>query len=55
MVSTNDVSVFLLRHHLKGLRNENLYSVQEVMRASEPAAEKFNNVCGGFPNVTIFT
>ena len=55
MISTNDLSMFLLHHHLNGLGNENLRRVQEVMRASEPAAEKFKNVCEDFPNLSILT
>ena len=55
MISTNALSVFLLHHHLNGLRNKNLRSVQEVMRASEPAADKFKKVCEDFPNLAILT
>ena len=55
MISTNDLSVFLLHHHINRLRNKNLRSVQEVMRASEPAADEFNNVCEDFPNIAILT
>ena len=29
--------------------------VQEVMHASEPAADKFKNVCEDFPNLAILT
>ena len=55
MISTNSLSVFLLHHHLNGLGNKNLRSIQDVMRASEPAAEKFKRVCEGFPNLAILT
>ena len=55
MISTNTLSVFLLHHHLNGLGKENLCSVQEVMRASEPASDKFKNVCEDFPNLAILT
>ena len=55
MISTNALSVFLLHHHLNGLGNENLRLVQEVMRASKPAADKFKNVCEDFPNLAILT
>ena len=53
MISTNALSVFLLHHHINGLGNENLHSVQEVMRASEPAADKFRKVCEDFLNLAI--
>ena len=55
MISTNALSVFILHHHLNGLGNENIRSVQEVMRASEPAVDKFKNVCKDFPNLAILT
>ena len=55
MISTNSLSVFLLHHHLNGLKNENLCLVQEVMRVSEPVADKFNNVYGDFLNLAIPT
>ena len=55
MISSNALSVFLLRHPLNWLRNENLRSVQEVMRASKTAADKYKNVCEDFPNIVTFT
>ena len=55
MIYTNASSVFLLRHHLNGLGNENIRSLQEVMRASEPAADKYKNVCEDSPNLSILT
>ena len=55
MISTNVLSVFLLHHHLNGLGNKNLRSFQEVIHASEPAAEKYKNVCEDFPNLAILT
>ena len=44
MIYFNDLSVFFLHHPLNGLGNENLRSVEEVMRASKPAADKYKNV-----------
>ena len=55
MISTNTLSVFLLHHHLNRLGNKNLRSVQEVMPASEPAADKFKNICEDFTNLAILT
>ena len=55
MIYTNALSVFLFHHHLNGLGNENLRSVQKVMRASDLAAEKFKNVREDFPNIAILT
>ena len=53
MISTNDLSVFILHHRLNGLGNKNLRSVKDVMRAIEPAADKFKRVCEDFPNLAI--
>ena len=55
MIYSNTLSVFLLQYPLNVLGNENLLSVQEVMRASEPAADKYKNVCKDFPNLGILT
>ena len=55
MISTNALSVFILHHHLNRLRNNNLYSIQNVMRASETAAKKYKRVCRDFPNLAILT
>ena len=55
MISTNALSVFLMNHQLSGLGNKNLGSIQDMMRASEPVAEKFKRVCEGFPNLLILT
>ena len=55
MISSHALSAFLLHHHLNGLRNANLRSVQEAIRASEPATEKYKNVCEDFPNLGILT
>ena len=55
MISSNALSVFLLHHPLNGLENENIRSVQEVMRVSEPAADQYKNVCEDFLNLGILT
>ena len=55
MISSNDLSVFILHHPLKGLGNENLRYAQEVMCASELATEKYKNVYEDFPNLGILT
>ena len=55
MISTNTLSVFILHHYLNGLGNKNLCSIQDVMRASDPAAEKYKRVCEDFPNLAILT
>ena len=55
MISSHALSAFLLHHPLNGLGNTNLRSVEEAMRASEPATEKYKNVCEDFPNLGILT
>ena len=55
MISTNSLSVFLLHHHLNGLGNKNFCPIQRVVRASEPAADKFKRVCEDFSNLAILT
>ena len=55
MIYSHALSAFLLHHPLKGLRNANLWSVQETMRANEPPTEKYKNVCEDFPNLGILT
>ena len=41
MISTNTSSAFILYHHHNGICNKNLCSIQEIMRTSEPAFEKY--------------
>ena len=53
MIYSLALSAFLLHHPLKGLRNANLRSVPEAMRASEPAKEKYKTVCEDFLNLGI--
>ena len=55
MISSHALSTFLLQHRLNGLRNANLRSVQEAMRASKPVTEKYKNVCEDLPNLGILT
>ena len=55
MISSHDLSAFLLNHPLNGLGNSNLRSVQEVIRASKPATEKFKDIYNDFPNLSILT
>ena len=55
MISTNALSVFIFHHHQNGICNKNLRSIQEIMRTSEPAFEKYKKVCDNFPNLAILT
>ena len=55
MISSHALSSFLIHHFLNGLRNANRRSIQEAVRASKPATEKYKNVCEGFPNLGILT
>ena len=55
MISTNALSVFILRHHLNGLGNKNTRSIQEIICASEPSTKKYKKGCEDFPNLAILT
>ena len=55
MLSTNALSIFILHHHQKGICNNNIRSIQDIMRASEPAKKKYKKVCEDFPNLAILT
>ena len=55
MISTNALSMFILRHHLNGLGKKNLRSIQDVIRTSKPVAEKYTRVWEDFPNIAILT
>ena len=55
MISTNDLSMFILYHNLYGLTNKSLCLIQNVMRASELSAEKYKRMCEDFPNLAILT
>ena len=55
MISTNALSMIILHHHLNGLGNKNLRSIQDVMHVIEPVAEKFKRVCEDFLNLAILT
>ena len=55
MISSHAFSAFLLDHPFNGLGNANLRSVQEAIRESVPATEKFKDICNDFPNLAILT
>ena len=55
MISSHALSAFLLDHPLNGRGNSNLWSVQEVIRVSKTATEKFKVICNDFPNLAILT
>ena len=55
MLSTNALSVFILRHHQNGIYKKNLHWIQDIMRASEPAAEKYKKFCDDLHNLAILT
>ena len=55
MLSNNALSVFILHHHKNRLCNKNLRTIQDIIRASEPVAEKYKNICHDLPNLAILT
>ena len=54
-MSTNALSVFILHYHQNGTCNKNLHSIQDIMRTSEPAFEKYKTFCENLPNLAILT
>ena len=55
MIYSNALSTFILHHDLNVLYNNNLRSIQDIMRTSEPSSEKFKRVCKDLPNLAILT
>ena len=55
MIYSNTLSTFIIHHDLNGLCNKNLRLIQDIMRTSEPAGDKFKHKCGNFPNLAILT
>ena len=55
MISSNTLSIFILHHDLNGLFDKNLCLIQDLMRTSEPAREKFKRICKDFPNLAILS
>ena len=53
MISNNALSVFILHHHVNVISNNNLCSIQEVMRVRNLSAKKYKRVCKDFPNLVI--
>ena len=53
MLSTNAFFVLILHHHQNVIYNNNLCSIQDIMRASEPASKKYKKGCDDFPNLAI--
>ena len=53
MISSNALSRFILHHYLNRFCDNNLCSIQYLVRTSEPAREKFKHVCEDFPNLSI--
>ena len=55
MISSNDLSTFILHHNLNRTCNKNICSIQDLMRTSNPASDTFKCVCKDFPNLDILT
>ena len=55
MLSTNALSIFILHLHQSRICNNNLRLIQDIMQASDLAAEKYKKFCGDFPNLAILT
>ena len=55
MISTNALSLFLLKHDQNGVFNRNLLSIQDLMRSDESAGTKFKRVCTDSLHLTLLT
>ena len=53
MISTNDLSIFLLRHNQNRVYDHNLRSIQGSMLSDRPYGYNFKRVCVDFPNPAI--
>ena len=47
--------MLILHHHLNGFGNKNLFSIQDIIRASNLDVEKYKRVCEDIPNLAILT
>ena len=54
-MSSNALSVFILRHDINVICNKNICLIQDIMRTSDPDGEKFKHICKYFPNMAILT
>ena len=55
MISTNTLSMFIFHPHQYLIFNNNLRSIQEIMRTSELANKKYKKVHNDSPNLAILT
>ena len=47
--------MFIFHHHQNGICNKNIRSIQDIMRKSELAFEKYKKVCDNLPNLVILS
>ena len=55
MIYTNALSIFIPHHQINRPSNKNIRSIQEIMRAREPAVKKYKKVCEDLRNLMILT
>ena len=55
MLCSNNLSTFILHHDLNRLCDNNIHSIQDLMRTSNRVREKFKCVFKDFPNMAILT
>ena len=53
MISSNDLSTFILHQNLNGLCDKNICLIQYIMRMRKPARENFKHICKYFPDLNI--
>ena len=53
MISTNELSVFILNYHQNRICNKNLRSIQDIIHARDMAFKKYKGFCNDFPHLSI--
>ena len=53
ILSTSELSIFILHHKQNGICNKNIFSIQEIMRVIKLTNKKFKRVCGDFTDLAI--
>ena len=53
IISTNALSLFLLKYDKNGFCNRNIHSIKYLMHSDDPDGNKFKNLCTDFPNLAL--
>ena len=55
IISTDTLSLFLIKHSQNGVCDRNICLIQELVRSDEPARSKFKRLCMYLTNLTLIT